>query len=136
MNEPPTVTRFVLISDASGEGVAAVVAPYAPDLYVVTSDHSELVRALGTMAPAARLEGDDLCISAERIAAERPGQTIAIVANAEQLRLLLCHALGVPTDAAERFLIVADAISVLEVDLAMRWAVVRLNEGRPLPGDR
>jgi hypothetical protein len=58
------------------------------------------------------------------------------VAGAQALRGVLCHALGVPAQAAVSFLVVDDAVSVLELDSEMRWAVVRLNEGRPLPGDR
>jgi hypothetical protein len=135
--DPQAVTRFVLIPDASGEALAPLVDPYAPDLFFLAAGSAgEPFGVPGVAAPMAQLEGHDLRANAERIAAEHPGQTIGLVADAAELRSLVCHALGVPPEAAERFLIVPNAISVLEVDVALRWAVVRLNEGRPLPGDR
>ena len=132
---PRTVTRFVLIADGSGPEVIALVEPYAPDLLLVAPGADEALRGALSLREVRQAGEADLRAVAESIAAEQPGASVAILADAAQLRSLLCTALGVPAAASQRFQLVPDAVSLLELDGESRWAVVRLNEGRPLPGE-
>ena len=135
--DPRTVTRFVLVTASSSAAVDSLVAPYGPTLVCgIYEAHRKFERLAPTDGGWSRLADGDLPTLAEALAAQHRGATIALVADAGKLGALLCHALGVPAEAADRLLVLDDAVSVLEVDAQLRWAVVRLNEGRPLPGDR
>jgi hypothetical protein len=133
---PRGVTRFVLFSASSGQAIVALLEPYAPTAVYRSAHavHASTLSFHGSEQWPLLADGEltDVVLT---LAEDHPGHTIAIAVPAEDLRALLCHALGVPALAAERFVVVDDTVSVLELDPKLRWAVVRLNEGRALPGD-
>jgi hypothetical protein len=130
------VTRFVLFTASSGEGVGALLEPYAPSVFYRSVDAGTSFNGIGDAHRWSVMPGGDLANAVLALAGDHAGHTVAIAAPAEAIRTLLCHALGVPASAAERFLVTDDTVSVLELDPEQRWAVVRLNEGRSLPGER
>jgi hypothetical protein len=129
-NVPRALTRFVLFTAAPGEGVDALLDPYAPSVFCRANDGSGSFTD-GTAREWSALPDGELPDAVLALAAEHSGRTIAIAASADAIR----GALGVPPSAAERFVVADAAVSVIELDSELRWAVVRLNEGRALPGD-
>jgi broad specificity phosphatase PhoE len=111
-----------------------LLEPYAPTVFYC-DDASQLSVALAADGSWASLGERELSTAAHALADVHPGETIAIAAAAQAIRTLICQALGVPAAAEERFIVVDNAVSVIELDAERRWAVVRVNEGRPLPGD-
>ena len=114
--EPPrTVARLLLVIQHSGARIEGLSRQYAPVAGYTHDDASDVVAV------------------AAGIASAHLGATVTLTAGNEALRVLLCHALGVPPSAS--FIVAPNTISVVEVDLDGRWVVVRVNEGNPLPGD-
>lgn len=141
MTGPRIAARLLIASPATaedGRAVAALLRPYAPGalyrLNGAVAGETEAMVASVLALPSAPVEGADSLRAIEAVALHALGGCVAVLMPGAAVPGLLARALGAPVEAAARFTVAPQAISVLECDDEGRWSVVRVHEGaHPLP---